>query len=110
MASEYDVVVIGSGTGGYVAAIRAAQLGLKTAVVERARSPWANIVVGSAAVSTRARMANRTITGRDIMKLTPLNWLKMRGISGHLLLDATTWFIVADRRKKGQGSLPSDLL
>ena len=36
MANEFDVVVIGSGTGGYVAAIRAAQLGLKTAVVERA--------------------------------------------------------------------------
>ncbi len=35
MANEYDVVVIGSGTGGYVAAIRAAQLGLRTAVVER---------------------------------------------------------------------------
>jgi dihydrolipoamide dehydrogenase len=35
MANEYDVVVIGSGTGGYVAAIRAAQLGLTTAVVER---------------------------------------------------------------------------
>jgi dihydrolipoamide dehydrogenase len=34
--SAYDVIVIGSGTGGYVAAIRAAQLGLKTAVVERA--------------------------------------------------------------------------
>jgi dihydrolipoamide dehydrogenase len=34
--TSYDVVVIGSGTGGYVAAIRAAQLGLKTAVVERA--------------------------------------------------------------------------
>ena len=34
--NSYDVVVIGSGTGGYVAAIRAAQLGLKTAVVERA--------------------------------------------------------------------------
>jgi len=32
---QFDVVVIGSGTGGYVAAIRAAQLGLKTAVVER---------------------------------------------------------------------------
>lgn len=36
MANEFDVIVIGSGTGGYVAAIRAAQLGLKTAVVERA--------------------------------------------------------------------------
>src|SRR6185503_19012383 len=36
MALEYDVVVIGSGTGGYVTAIRAAQLGLSTAVVERA--------------------------------------------------------------------------
>jgi dihydrolipoyl dehydrogenase len=36
VAHEYDVVIIGSGTGGYVAAIRAAQLGLKTAVVERA--------------------------------------------------------------------------
>ena len=34
--ASYDVVVIGAGTGGYVAAIRAAQLGLKTAVVERA--------------------------------------------------------------------------
>ena len=31
----YDVVVVGSGPGGYVAAIRAAQLGLKTAIVER---------------------------------------------------------------------------
>ena len=35
MDGEYDVVVIGAGPGGYVAAIRAAQLGLKTAVVER---------------------------------------------------------------------------
>ncbi|MBC8717369.1 dihydrolipoyl dehydrogenase [Ochrobactrum sp. Marseille-Q0166] len=35
MADIYDVIVIGSGPGGYVAAIRAAQLGLKTAVVER---------------------------------------------------------------------------
>ncbi|MFD2639615.1 dihydrolipoyl dehydrogenase [Piscibacillus salipiscarius] len=35
MALEYDVVVLGGGTGGYVAAIRASQLGLKVAVVEK---------------------------------------------------------------------------
>jgi len=35
MAESYDVIIIGAGPGGYVAAIRAAQLGLKTAVVER---------------------------------------------------------------------------
>ena len=34
-ANSFDVVVIGAGPGGYVAAIRAAQLGLKTAIVER---------------------------------------------------------------------------
>jgi pyruvate/2-oxoglutarate dehydrogenase complex dihydrolipoamide dehydrogenase (E3) component len=33
--STFDLIVIGSGPGGYVAAIRAAQLGLKAAVVER---------------------------------------------------------------------------
>ena len=36
-AREYDVVVLGGGMGGYVAAIRASQLGLKTAVVEAAK-------------------------------------------------------------------------
>ena len=35
MAEAFDVVIIGSGPGGYVAAIRAGQLGLKTAIVER---------------------------------------------------------------------------
>ncbi len=35
MADSYDVIIIGSGPGGYVTAIRAAQLGLKTAIVER---------------------------------------------------------------------------
>ncbi len=35
MAKEFDIAVIGSGPGGYVAAIRAAQLGMKTVIIER---------------------------------------------------------------------------
>ena len=35
MSETYDLIILGSGPGGYVAAIRAAQLGLKTAIVER---------------------------------------------------------------------------
>ena len=34
--SEYDIAIIGSGPGGYVAAIRAGQLGFKTVVIEKA--------------------------------------------------------------------------
>ena len=37
MADSYDLIILGSGPGGYVAAIRASQLGLKTAIVERER-------------------------------------------------------------------------
>ncbi|MCW3126320.1 MAG: dihydrolipoyl dehydrogenase, partial [Bacteroidetes bacterium] len=32
---QYDLIVVGSGPGGYVAAIRASQLGMKVAVIER---------------------------------------------------------------------------
>ena len=38
MANAFDVIIIGAGTGGYPAAIRAAQLGLKVAVVERQKT------------------------------------------------------------------------
>ena len=37
MADTYDLAILGSGPGGYVAAIRAAQLGMKVAIIERER-------------------------------------------------------------------------
>src|ERR1700755_1269856 len=39
MANTYDIIIIGSGPGGYVAAIRAAQLGMKTACVDKRPVP-----------------------------------------------------------------------
>ena len=44
--SKYDVVVIGSGPAGYVAAIRAAQLGLKTACIEKGKNKSGKIALG----------------------------------------------------------------
>jgi dihydrolipoamide dehydrogenase len=37
MANQYDRMILGSGPGGYVAAIRASQLGMKVAIVERVK-------------------------------------------------------------------------
>src|SRR5437763_11065495 len=46
MASSFDVVVIGGGPGGYVAALRAAQLGAATAIVEKDRMGGTCLVRG----------------------------------------------------------------
>ncbi|TMG73634.1 MAG: FAD-dependent oxidoreductase, partial [Betaproteobacteria bacterium] len=48
MAQSFDVVVIGGGPGGYVAAIRAAQLGLKTACVDEWRGADGKPALGGA--------------------------------------------------------------
>ena len=46
MSDKYDVIVVGAGPAGYVAAIRAAQLGLKTACIEKWRDKKGNGVNG----------------------------------------------------------------
>src|SRR5215472_10888423 len=46
MAQAFDVVVIGAGPGGYIAAIRAAQLGLKTACIEGWRNAKGELALG----------------------------------------------------------------
>src|SRR5512146_771571 len=56
MAKEYDVVVLGAGPGGYVAAIRAAQLGLKTAIVEK--KYWGGVCLNVGCIPSKALLRN----------------------------------------------------
>ena len=59
MADKYDVVVLGAGPGGYVAAIRAAQLGLRTAVVERQYMGGVCLNIGC--IPTKALLKNAEV-------------------------------------------------
>jgi dihydrolipoamide dehydrogenase len=61
MADQYDLIVIGAGPGGYVAAIRAAQLGLKTAIVEREH--MAGICSNWGCIPTKALLRSAEIYG-----------------------------------------------
>ena len=61
MAEPYDVIVIGAGPGGYVAAIRAAQLGLRAAVVEREH--LGGICLNWGCIPTKALLRSAEIYG-----------------------------------------------
>ncbi len=56
MAKEYDVIVLGAGPGGYVAAIRSAQLGLKTAIVEK--QWWGGVCLNVGCIPSKALLRN----------------------------------------------------
>ncbi len=56
MAKDYDVVVLGAGPGGYVAAIRAAQLGLKTAIIEK--KWWGGVCLNVGCIPSKALLRN----------------------------------------------------
>ena len=56
MAKEYDVVVLGAGPGGYTAAIRASQLGLKTAIVEK--KYWGGVCLNVGCIPSKALLRN----------------------------------------------------
>ena len=56
MAKEYDVVILGAGPGGYVAAIRASQLGLSAAVVEK--KYWGGVCLNVGCIPSKALLHN----------------------------------------------------
>ncbi len=59
MANEYDLVVLGAGPGGYVAAIRAAQLGLKVAVVEK--EYWGGVCLNVGCIPSKSLLKNAEV-------------------------------------------------
>lgn len=56
MSEHFDVVVLGSGPGGYVAAIRSAQLGLKTAIIEE--KYWGGVCLNVGCIPSKALLRN----------------------------------------------------
>ena len=59
MTAHYDVVVLGAGPGGYVAAVRAAQLGLKTAIIEL--KYWGGVCNNVGCIPTKSLLRNAEI-------------------------------------------------
>jgi dihydrolipoamide dehydrogenase len=87
--SSYDCIVIGSGPGGYVAAIRAAQLGMKTAVVEKGE-------VGGRCLNYACIPAKAVLRSADI-----LSEIREAGEFGLKVSDPEVDFgAVSERRKK----------
>lgn len=80
MSEQYDVVVLGSGPGGYVAAIRCAQLGLKTAIVEREN--LGGICLNWGCIPTKALLRSAEVFHQ--MKHAKDYGLAATGISAHL--------------------------
>ncbi|OBH70542.1 dihydrolipoyl dehydrogenase [Mycobacterium mantenii] len=89
MTSHYDVVVLGAGPGGYVAAIRAAQLGLNTAVVEP--KYWGGVCLNVGCIPSKALLRNAELVHIFTKEA------KTFGISGEATFD---YGIAFDRSRK----------
>jgi dihydrolipoamide dehydrogenase len=97
MTSDYDVVVLGAGPGGYVAAVRAAQLGLKTAIIEL--KYWGGVCNNVGCIPTKSLLRNAEIA--HIFN----HEADVFGISGEVTFDfGAAWKrsrAAADRMAKG---------
>jgi dihydrolipoyl dehydrogenase len=103
MAKEYDVVVLGAGPGGYVAAIRAAQLGFKTAIVEK--QYWGGVCLNVGCIPSKALLRNAELA-HIFQKEAKTFGIK---VEGKVTFDYAEAFKrsrrVADGRVKGVGFL-----
>ena len=79
MSSHYDVVVLGAGPGGYVAAIRAAQLGKKVAIIEK--EWWGGVCLNVGCIPTKSLLRNAELA-HIVTKEA-----KTFGISGDISVD-----------------------
>jgi dihydrolipoamide dehydrogenase len=86
---NYDLIVIGSGPGGYVAAIRASQLGLKTAIVEREN--LGGICLNWGCIPTKALLKSAQV----------FEYIKHAGDYGISVKDATHDFDAVIKRSRG---------
>ena len=97
MESNYDVVLIGSGPGGYVAAIRAAQLGLKTAVIER--EALGGVCLNWGCIPSKALLKNAEVV--SYFKRADEFGLKMDNFSADFSVAMDRSRKVVDRNTKG---------
>ena len=79
MAKEFDLVVLGAGPGGYVGAIRASQLGLKVAIVEK--QYWGGVCLNVGCIPSKALLRNAELA------YTLTNEADEFGISGDFSFD-----------------------
>ncbi|MFV0429049.1 MAG: dihydrolipoyl dehydrogenase [Arachnia sp.] len=97
MSHDFDVLVLGAGPGGYVAAIRAAQLGLKTAIVEKRY--WGGVCLNVGCIPTKSLLRNAELA--HILQHEADDF----GISGEFTLSYNKAFqrsrAVSDRMVKG---------
>ncbi len=97
MDSNYDVVLIGSGPGGYVAAIRAGQLGLKTAVIEK--EELGGVCLNWGCVPSKALLKNAEVV--SYFKRADEFGLKMDNFSADYSVAVDRSRKVVDRNTKG---------
>ncbi|MFB8190981.1 dihydrolipoyl dehydrogenase [Microbacterium sp. NPDC055988] len=94
---HYDVVILGAGPGGYVAAVRSAQLGLSTAIIEE--KYWGGVCLNVGCIPSKALLKNAELAH------TLNHKAEFFGISGEFTIDYGKAFdrsrVVADGRVKG---------